>query len=85
MPSMRTHKINGGGVKEVSRPRQSKKAILPEVREQLYNEGSSIRRQTQSCGQNQAQRPQWPFPTKILEHTGRPLKFNPDNFERAPF
>jgi len=85
MSQMRTHKINGGGVKEVSRPRQSKKAILPEVREQLYNEGSSIRRQTQSCGQNQAQRPQWPFPTKVLDGLGNSLAFNSDNFEEALF
>ena len=85
MSNMRTHKINGSGVKEVSRPRQSKKEVLSEMWEHIHNAGSSTRGQAQSCGQNKTEGQQWPFPTKILEHTGRPLKFNPDNFERALF
>jgi len=85
MSQMRTHKINGSGVEEVSRARQSKKAVLSEVRSQFLDKGSSTRRTVDSCGQDKEKGQQWPFPTKILESMGRPLKFNPDNFERAPF
>ena len=82
---MRPHEINGSGVEEVSRARQSKKEILSEVSCDILNKGSSTRRNSKSCGQVTEAQQQWPFPTKILENTGRPLKFNPDNYERAPF
>lgn len=85
MPKMRTHKINGSGIEEVFARGQSKKKILPKVRGEFLDKGSSIRRNAKSCGQDTEAQQQWPFPTKVLEHTGRPLKFNPDNFERAPF
>jgi len=85
MSTMRTHKITSSRVEEVSRPRQSKKEILPKMWEHIHNEGSSTRGQAQSCRQNKTEGQQWPFPTKILDGLGNSLAFNSDNFERAPF
>ena len=85
MPKMRPHEINSSGVKEVSRARQSKKEVLSEMPCDILNKRSSTRRNAKSCGQDTEAQQQWPFPTKVLEDKGRPLKFNPDNFEKASF
>lgn len=86
MSKMRSYKINGNRVEEVTGTLESKETTMLEVRPLLHNKGSTTRRKAKACRSDSTQEEQqWPFPTKVLEHMGRPLKFNPDNFERALF
>ena len=85
MSEMRPYEIDGSGVKEISRPRELKETILPEMLCNISDKGSTARRKTKPSRQDTDTQQQWPFPTTLLTKIGKPLKFNPSNHEEATF
>ena len=85
MPKMSTHKVDGGGVEEVTRTRQLEETILPEMLPNFFDERGTTRGKTKSSRQDTKAKQQWPFPTKVLTKMGKPLKTNSNNYEEAIF
>ena len=84
MPEMHSLQVNSFGIEEGRRREHDTQEGMPEVRSLVQVTRSSVRRNATKNRQEGTEQ-QWPFPTTLLTKVGKPLKVNPDNFERATF
>jgi hypothetical protein len=89
MPKMHTLQISSVGIETDGGARHNPKTRVPKVRTLVQDTGSTIRRvnkknRSSTCASTEEEQ-QWPFPTKLIVYTGKPVKFNSENYEGALF